>query len=240
MRALMLFLLSVCPFSTIHAEEFSAKIIAVLDGDTVLIKRASGLVKIRLADIDAPEVSHAGMDGQPPSSQKAQTFGETSRRSLSDMVLGKQVKVDSQATDQYGRMVAHLSVNGMDVNTEQIRRGMAWEYSHFHSNQELIALQEEARQAQRGLWAQGNPIPPWDWRKQHPGALPAPSKVAALPAAASTAATPLDPACGNKKHCREMASCDEARFYLTRCGVKSLDGNHNGMPCDELCSSQKK
>ena len=217
MRAWMLFLLWACTFDAAHAEEFSAKVIAVLDGDTVLIKRESGLIKIRLAEIDAPE--------------KAQTFGETSRRSLSGMALGKQVKVASQVFDQYGRMVAHLSVDGLDLNAEQIRRGMAWEYSNFHSNRALIALQEEARQAPRGLWAQGNPIPPWDWRKQHPSTLP----VTAYPNAISP-----DPTCGNKKYCSEMSSCEEAKHYLTRCGVKMLDGNHDGVPCEKLCSPQKK
>ncbi len=222
MRTWILFLLWAGTFNTAHAESFSSKVIAVLDGDTVLIKRASGLVKIRLAEIDAPE--------------KVQTFGETSKRSLSDMVLGKQVKVVSQAIDQYGRMVAHLSINGLDVNAEQIRRGMAWEYSHFHSNQALVALQEEARQAPRGLWAQGNPIPPWDWRKQHPSILPAQSHTAASPASTHTTATLLDPTCGNKKHCSEMSSCEEAKHYLTQCGVKTLDGNHDGMPCEKLCA----
>jgi micrococcal nuclease len=84
------------------------------------------------------------------------------------MVLGKQVKVVSQAVDQYGRLVAHLNVDGLDVNAEQIRRGMAWEYSSYHSNQVLITLQNEAEQAPPGLWTQSNPTPPWEWRKQHP------------------------------------------------------------------------
>jgi len=126
-----------CMNGLAYGEEFTAEVIAVLDGDTVLIKRASGLVKIRMAEIDAPE--------------KAQVFGETSKRSLSDMVLGKQVHVASQAMDQYGRMVAHLSVDGLDVNAEQIRRGMAWEYSHFHSNKALIALQHESHAGPAGL-----------------------------------------------------------------------------------------
>ncbi len=238
MRALMLFLLLACTFNIAHAKEFSAKVIAVLDGDTVLVKRASGLVKIRLAEIDAPEVGHAGMGGQPPNSQKAQTFGEMSKRSLSDMVLGKQVQVNSQAVDQYGRMVAHLSINGLDVNAEQIRRGMAWEYSNFHSNKALIALQEEARHAPRGLWAQDKPTPPWEWRKQHPGALPAPSGAAVLPVVAH-AASP-DPSCGNKKRCAEMVSCEEARHYFSQCGAKGLDGDGDGMPCEKLCGPQKK
>lgn len=214
MRALMLLLLLAGASGYAHAEEFVGKVIAVLDGDTVLVLRDSQKVKIRLAEIDAPE--------------KAQAFGATAKRSLSDMVLGKQVQVVSQAIDQYGRMVAHLGVNGLDVNSEQIRRGMAWEYSHFHGNRALIALQQEARQAARGLWAQGNPTPPWDWRKQHPF----PDKKHAI--VTSSAA-----GCGNKKHCSQMYSCAEAMHYLTQCGVKRLDGNGDGVPCEKLCAGDR-
>lgn len=201
-----------CVSGLAHSEEFTAKIIVVIDGDTVLVRRESGLVKIRLAEIDAPE--------------KAQTFGEASKRSLSGMVLEKQVKVVSQAVDRYGRLVAHLNVDGLDVNTEQIRRGMAWEYSNFHSNQALIALQNDAKQAPRGLWAQSNPTPPWEWRKQHPSS-----------STARRAPTP-DPGCGNKKHCSEMSSCEEAKHYFAQCGVKTLDGD--GVPCEKLCAPIQK
>ncbi len=207
-------------------QEFTAKVIAVLDGDTVLIKRASGLVKIRLAEIDAPE--------------KAQTFGETSKLSLSGMVLGKQVKVVSQAVDQYGRLVAHLSLDGLDVNAEQIRRGLAWEYSNFHSNKALIALQHEAMQVPRGLWAQSNPTPPWEWRKQHPSTVSAQTNATASSAATHAKTALHDPSCGSKKHCSEMSSCEEARFYLARCGVKALDGDGDGTPCENLCAPQTK
>ena len=191
-------------------QEFTAKIIVVIDGDTLVIRR-HGLVKIRLAEIDAPE--------------SAQAFGDTSKQSLSEMVLGKQVTVVSQAVDKYGRMVAHLSINGLDVNAEQIRRGMAWEYSNYHSNKVLIALQNEARQAQRDLWVQSNPTPPWVWRKQHPFIDSAHSEPTS---------------CGNKKRCSEMSSCEEARHYFAQCGVKTLDGNGDGVPCEKLCAPQKK
>ncbi len=203
-----------CANGLAHSAEFTAKIIAVLDGDTVLVRRESGLIKIRLAEIDAPE--------------KAQTFGITSKLSLSDMVLGKQVKVVSQVVDQYGRLVAHLSVDGFDVNAEQIRRGMAWEYSNFHSNQALIALQNEAKQVPRGLWAQSNPTPPWEWRKQHPSN------------GTARRAPTTDPGCGNKKHCSEMSSCEEARYYFAQCGVKTLDGNGDGVPCEKLCAPSRQ
>jgi endonuclease YncB( thermonuclease family) len=72
LRTLILFLLLLLN-GTAYCQKFTAKVIAVLDGDTVLVKRDKGLVKIRLVGIDAPE--------------KAQSFGETSKHSLSDMVM---------------------------------------------------------------------------------------------------------------------------------------------------------
>jgi len=207
-------------------QAFIARVIAVLDGDTVLIRREGGLLKIRLAEIDAPE--------------KDQTFGETSKRSLSVMVKDKQVKIVSQTMDQYGRMIAHLSVAGLDVNAEQIRRGMAWEYSNFHTNKALVALQNEAKQAQRGLWALSNPEPPWDWRKQHPGTFSKQPDAAASSVIAQASTTLHAPGCGNKKHCSEMSSCEEALFYLEQCGVKSLDSDGDGTPCEKLCAPRQK
>ena len=213
MRALLLLGLLLCSASA-HSETFSAKVISVLDGDTVLIKRGAGVLKVRLVEIDAPE--------------KSQPFGASSQQSLAAMVLGKQVQFSSQAFDQYGRMIAHLSVTGLDVNAEQIKRGMAWEYSHFHSNQALRALEAEARAAPRGLWAMSNPTPPWEWRKQHPNSA-SPAHSAMQPAA-------REASCGNKKHCSQMSSCAEARHYLSVCGLKYLDGDGDGTPCEKLCA----
>lgn len=202
-----------CGFSAAYGEEFNARIIAVMDGDTVLALKGADKIKIRLADIDAPE--------------KAQEFGMESRQALIKMVLRKQVRVNSRAIDSYGRTVAELSVDGRSVNEEQVRSGMAWEYSHFHSDKHFIALQNEAQHARRGLWAQADPVPPWEWRKTH---------------AASNPVRPVamrDYMCGSKHRCAQMRSCDEAYFFLTRCGVKSLDRNGDGVPCESLCASRK-
>ncbi|MDO9052730.1 MAG: thermonuclease family protein [Gallionella sp.] len=215
------------------SHDFTAKVIVVLDGDTVLVRRGGGTVKIRLAEIDAPEVGHAGMDGQRASLQKAQPFGENSKRSLAGMVLGKQVDVATRAVDQYGRLVAKLSVDGLDVNAEQVRRGMAWATvgwrQNRHSKHPLLALQAEARQARRGLWALDNPVLPGDWRKQHPAAFTEKHRTEAQTPAG------MQSGCGKKQYCSEMRSCEEARHYLTQCGIRSLDGNGDGLPCEQLC-----
>lgn len=202
-------------------QEFSAKVVAVLDGDTVLVlheaagQRAGGLMKIRLAEIDAPE--------------KQQPYGVASRSLLLKMVLHRQIWVHTLAVDKYGRAIAQLKVNGLSVNEEMVRRGMAWEYSHYHSDRRYIALQNEARLSRRGLWAQSDPIPPWLWRrKQH-----------AADTGAPLVAAPGDYTCGSKHHCAQMRSCDEAHYYLTVCGVSALNPKGNGIPCEKLCAAGK-
>lgn len=214
MRALALLLCCLVVLPA-RAEEFDGKVIAVMDGDTVLVLRGEQRIKVRLANIDAPE--------------KAQPFGSESRDALVKLVLKKQVRVRNEAMDNYGRMVAELSVGGRSVNEEQVRRGMAWEYSHFHHNKKYLALQSEAKRARLGLWGQAEPPqPPEQWRKAHPNSMP--DAAHGKPDAAQR-----DPACGKKHQCSQMQSCEEARFYLKQCGVKSLDGNGDGVPCEELC-----
>jgi endonuclease YncB( thermonuclease family) len=192
------------------AGQFPAKVIWVMDGDTVLVLKGGQKIKIRLADIDAPE--------------KGQDYGIASRDSLIGMVLRKEVQVDTLALDKYGRTVALLQVAGLNVNEEQVRRGMAWEYSHYHSDRRYIALQQEARQAGRGLWAQADPTPPWQWRKQHAIGTDVPPVL-----------KPGDYSCGTKHHCSQMRSCNEAHYYLTVCGVNALNPEGDGVPCKNLC-----
>jgi len=236
MRKWLLLVLLGCAAHAAQAEEFTGKVIAVLDGDTIMVTRDGGApVKVRLAEIDAPEVAHAGTGGMPPNSQPAQAGGMESKQSLAELVLNKQVSVNVQTVDQYGRFVAHLTADGKSVNEEQVRRGMAWEYSNYHSNKTYIALQSEAQQARRGLWAQDGPMPPWQWRKLHAADTPPAQPPQPITSAPSTGSY----TCGSKRHCAQMSSCDEARFYLTHCGVKSLDRDGDGTPCENLCGGRK-
>lgn len=78
--------------------------------------------------------------------------------------------------------------------------------------------------------------------KQAPMALPAPklhggeeSRQSAIPQSASLRVEQSNPQCGSKTTCREMSSCEEAKFYYSQCGQKHLDGTGNGIPCKKLC-----
>ncbi len=221
MRALLL-LLALSYACGAWAKDFTARVIVVLDGDTLLVLRGKQKLKVRLANIDAPEKEQAG--------------GMASEQSLADLVQHQQVNVSSRAVDAYGRIVGLVTVDGENVNEEQLRRGMAWEYSRFHGNKAYVALQHAAQNAHRGLWIQANPTPPWEWRKLHPRAELGLADSAAARTARGGASA--DPACGSKRYCSQMRSCEEARFFLTHCALRSLDGNGDGVPCEALCAAK--
>jgi endonuclease YncB( thermonuclease family) len=223
MRLIGAFVVLMMTLSTAAAELFSAKVIAVLDGDTVLIIRPNHRPeKVRLLNIDAPE--------------KAQAFGVQSGQSLRGMVLNRQVKIESSAQDHYGRLLGEIAVDGRDVNEEQVKRGMAWEYTGYSKSHRYVILQNEAQQARRGLWQQTAPQAPWQWRKTHTS-----SQMPEAHRGAKQSAESLfyDASCGSKTLCTQMQSCDEAQYYLVRCGEASLDKNGDGIPCESLCLGGK-
>ena len=223
MRLLLILWLLLIGVSAAQAEVFSAKVIAVIDGDTILIIRPNHRPeKVRLLNIDAPE--------------KSQAFGAQSAQSLSAMVLKRQVKIQVTDEDHYGRLLGEVAVDGQNVNEEQVKRGMAWEYSGFSKNHRYVILQNEAQQAHRGLWQQTAPQAPWQWRRTHTS-----NRSPTVQRGAKYQAESLfyDANCGSKTQCSQMLSCDEAQYYLVRCGERSLDKNGDGIPCESLCLSGK-
>lgn len=127
-------------------------VIGVTDGDTIKILRGRRPVKVRLGNIDAPE--------------QRQPFGARSRQSLAALCFGKDAQLKVQNTDRYGRLVALVSCNGVDVNRAQVQRGLAWVYPHYNKDRMLPFIQAEAQAARRGLWREGDATPPWQFRRK--------------------------------------------------------------------------
>jgi len=116
-------------------------------------------VKVRLTDIDAPEL------GQP--------FGARSKQSLSEMCFGKVASLDVRGQDRYKRSLAKVTCAGTDANAEQVRRGYAWTYTRYaRADSPLHAIQLDARTAHRGLWSDPAPVAPWNWRRNGRGSDP--------------------------------------------------------------------
>ena len=135
----------------LNAQAFTGKVVSVADGDTITVLRDRTQVKVRLLEIDAPE--------------KTQAFGTKSKESLSEMCFGKTAELADKGKDRYGRTLARVSCDGVDANTEQVRRGMAWVYDRYVTDKTLYAVQEKAKAERRGLWHDDKPVPPWEWRK---------------------------------------------------------------------------
>ena len=157
----ILFALVSCAISTGWAYE--ARVVGVSDGDTVTVLDATKVQhKIRVAGIDAPE--------------KAQDFGNRSKEHLSDLVFSKTVSIPDVKVDKYGRTVSRIIVNGTDAGLEQIKAGLAWHYKQYEIEQSpadrasYSAAELKARAAKLGLWAQGIPVRPQDFR--HGGDTP--------------------------------------------------------------------
>ena len=187
-----------------------------MDGDTVMVLRDGVKIKVRLLNIDAPESD--------------QPYGVESRQALAERILKKQVLISSQAVDSYGRLLADISIDGHSVNEEQVSKGLAWEYSHYHGNKRYVELSRQAQELKRGLWADHQSvIAPSQWRKTHPAKIPSstPPKANISPVS-----------CGKKHLCSQMLNCAEARIYFLHCGIKSLDGNADGVPCENLCAAE--
>lgn len=208
------------------AAEYTGRVVGVSDGDTLtLLTAEKQQVKVRLGEIDTPE--------------SRQPYGQRAKQALSDLAYNQQARVVVQDVDRYGRTVGRVFVGATDVNAEMIRQGAAWVYRQYLKDQSLLALEQQAKSAKRGLWGlpEAERCPPWDWRKGTCATASAPAtRAPAAPTAAPTSATTSGGfTCAGKRYCREMTSCEEAKFYLTQCGVRSLDGNHDGVPCETLC-----
>ncbi len=152
-------MLSVLFAAQVHAEILTGRVVGVADGDTVTVLDASRQQhKIRLLGIDAPE--------------KKMPYGNQSKQSLSDLVFDREVQVEYNKKDRYGRTLGKIIVGGVDANLEQIKAGMGWHYKQYQKDQSVedrasyAQAEEEARTSKRGLWKDTDPMPPWDWRKQ--------------------------------------------------------------------------
>ena len=137
------------------AEIFTARVVRVVDGDTLRVSRKEGgTVKVRLYGIDCPE--------------KDQRYGKEARRLAHRLSYGRVVLIESRGKGRYGRTIGNVTLpGGESLNHELVRDGACWWYRRYAPKDESFRqLEAEARKAKRGLWANPKPVPPWEWRKQ--------------------------------------------------------------------------
>lgn len=131
-------------------------VVAIGDGDTLTVRCGQPgsfeSIKVRLSAVDAPELK--------------QPHGQSAKHALSRLCFQVQAEVRPQSKDRYGRDVADVSCGGVDAAQWMVSEGHAWVFDRYAKGYaHLYPLQSLARSSQRGLWADPNPISPWEWRR---------------------------------------------------------------------------
>jgi endonuclease YncB( thermonuclease family) len=156
MKALKKIAVSLCLcflfFGLYATDEINARVVAVLDGNTIEIAAEDNeTYKVYFFGIDCPELT--------------QEFGDVAKEFTERMLMNRAVKVSWAGKDRWGNRLAVVIMDGQDFRAEILKRGLAWTVER-NPIVELEDIKEQAKAAGRGLWAMHEPTPPWIHRRQ--------------------------------------------------------------------------
>lgn len=146
------FILTILLAASSGTTEFSAKVVKVIDGNTLEVYTSDKeTVTILLNNVDCPELGQAA-------AEKAMEFTRK-------MVLKKKVNVRLDGKDRWGNKLATVVLNnGKNLNYELVKNGLAW--AGLSADKKVVSLEEEAKARKLGLWEKEDPTPPWVYRRQ--------------------------------------------------------------------------
>ncbi len=135
------------------AFSFTGQVASIRDGDTIEVLRNGKAERVRLHGIMCPKGS--------------QPYSEEAKQATSDLVFSMDVTLQIYGKDKQGRILADvLRSDGTSVNQRLVQEGWCWwDRKQAQGDTQFEPLEKEARDSQKGLWADPNPIPPWEWRK---------------------------------------------------------------------------
>ena len=231
----LLFFLIVPP---VHAQD-TFKVLKVVDGDTIQVDIRGKKEVVRLLGIDTPE----SVDPRKP----VQCFAKEATNKMKSFVSGKSVILVDDSTqgnrDKYKRLLRYVylpnSVRTF-VNGEMVKQGYAFSYKEYPTKMlaKFNSFEKYAQEHNLGLWG-SCPVGPSPTKTVVKTTAPkntVPTTTYTAPVQTNTSGTNAGFTCSGKTTCGQMASCAEARFYLSTCGVSRLDGDKDGTPCETLCN----
>ena len=148
---LLCFLISSRAADDLPGDTTPFKLKRVTDGDTIV---TSDDIRIRLWGIDTPE--------------RDQPYGGKATTALKRMLRWEKLYLETKNVDRYGRTVGVIyTADGEEINLKMVCEGHAWWYQRYAKRaHDYKDCQEEAQENQRGLWAEEEPVAPWDWRRK--------------------------------------------------------------------------
>ena len=132
-------------------QKVKGKVVRIIHGDTFELLVSKTTYRIRLSSIDAPE--------------KGQDYYQKSKQALAGLCFNKTVTVELLRKDKYQRWIGDVyNSKGQYINGWMIAGGHAWHYTAYSKSAPLAAAQATAKRKKLGLWAQGKPVAPWEYR----------------------------------------------------------------------------
>lgn len=203
---------------------FEGRVVRVVDGATLVLRLADKTEQtVRLRNVDAPETCQPG--------------GAESTQALVDMALGKSVRVSQAQRSTAGMLVVAVALDDADLSRRQVEEGHAWSVRFRYDNGPLVKEERMARALRRGFHASGQTELPADFRRRHGPCVTGEAARPASPQATTPTAPAPAPAalyrCDGRTRCTQMSSCDEAKYFLKNCPSTAMDGDNDGLPCEE-------
>lgn len=140
--------------ATACENKYIARVKKVIDGDSLIVMQNNNKKEIRLWGVDSPEW------GQP--------YSKRAKKFLKDTVMNNTISVQPYYHDDYGRLVAGIFYNQVNINQLMVEKGYAWVHIYYCNKEickEWSALQREAKKKKLGLWREADPVPPWEWKR---------------------------------------------------------------------------
>ena len=206
---------TVSPTAT-HGTEY-AKVVAVVDGDTIKIE---GGELVRYIGMNTPETVAPG--------RPVECFGKEASNKNKELVLGKTVMLEKDVSnrDRYGRLLRYVWDGDTMINEKLVKEGYAQVSTYppdVKYEETFIQAQREARHNNSGLWGAHCVLPTVE-PDLKPTAIASPSTPVPTPTFV----------CDCTKSCERM-SCSEAQFMLKACGCTNRDANNDGVACETQC-----
>lgn len=137
-----------------HRFELVGRVTDVVDGDSFEMRVNDLTVEIRLHGVDTPEYD--------------QPHGDAASRALSRKISRRNIFVEVLDIDSYDRLVGKIYRDGEYINLYMVEEGHGWWYEQYaRSDRDLRQAQQSAIEAGLGLWADSNPVAPWEWRRRN-------------------------------------------------------------------------
>ncbi len=145
------------------SKSFRALVVSVSDGDTVTALINNSTLRVRLANIDAPESGHGRCRPSQPWSTQSKNY-------LTNLVKQRLATFNCTDVDRYGRHICDIDLDGLSINREMVRNGLAWAnraHPRYLRDPQVALAELQAQSSQAGLWQDRSAVEPWLWRKFH-------------------------------------------------------------------------